>query len=109
MKARNSDSGGKAARRRDAYKNAPAIEWISDLSGKTARLTSIGGRSLLVENHRGIIEFSDACIRLATGCGAIEVRGNNLSIHEMRKDALIIRGEIRHMELPCAASNAHEP
>lgn len=108
MKSGASTPGKKLIRRRDAHKNAPAIEWLSDLSGKTARLTSIGGRSLLVENHRGILEFSDECIRLSSGCGAIEVRGRNLSINEMRRDALIIRGEIRHMELPCPAGGDDE-
>ena len=108
MKAGTSTTGKKIFRRRDAHKDAPAMEWFSDLSGKTARLTSIGGRSLLVENHRGILEFSDTCIRLASGCGTIEVRGKNLSINEMRRDALIIRGEIRQMELPSPAGGNDE-
>mgnify|MGYP003307067709 CR=1 FL=1 len=41
-------------------------------------------------------------------CGMIEVRGKNLSIHEMRRDALMIRGEIRQMELPCPAGGDDE-
>ena len=31
--------------------SAPALEWICDLSGQAARVTTIGNRALLVENH----------------------------------------------------------
>lgn len=88
-------------------KDAPAIEWLRDISGKTARITCMGGRTLLVENHRGVIEFSAGLIRLTTGCGTICVCGDDLSIHEMRRDALVIRGMIRHVEMPCAAPADH--
>ena len=82
-------------------KGAPALEWFCDLSGKTARITSIGNRALLVENHRGILEYRQDRVILATGCGSVCVEGDELLLSEVRRDALIIRGEIRHVNLPC--------
>ncbi|MBQ3575348.1 MAG: YabP/YqfC family sporulation protein [Clostridia bacterium] len=81
--------------------NSPALEWLNDLSGKTARITSIGGRSLLVENHCGIEKYSAECVCLKTRCGIIKAEGANLTLREVRKGALIISGDIRHVELPC--------
>ena len=95
--------------RRGPRPSSPALEWLSDLSGKTARITSIGGHSLLVENHCGILEFTQEKISLATRCGAIEVAGSGLSLSEVRRDALVIRGEIRHVDLPCGEACRHEP
>lgn len=94
--------------RRLSRTDAPALEWISDLTGKTARITSIGSRMLMVENHRGILVYESERILLATRCGAIEIIGAGLSLSEVRSDALIVRGEIRHVELPCGEDSRHE-
>lgn len=82
-------------------RDAPALEWLCDLSGRAARITSIGNRALLVENHRGILEFQQDRIALATGCGSVLVEGEQLLLSEVRRDTLIIRGEIRQVKLPC--------
>lgn len=86
----------------------PALEWICDLSGKTARITSIGSRMLLVENHCGICRFSQDQIILGSHCGCIEVLGSGLSLEEVRRDALVIRGSIRDVKLPCNEGGPHE-
>lgn len=95
--------------RRKARPAPPALEWLSDLSGRTARITSIGGRALLVENHCGILEFTDERVSLATRCGTIDVEGSDLTLTDVRRDALVIRGEIRHVNLPCGEVCRHEP
>ncbi len=87
---------------------APALEWFCDLSGRTARITSIGNRSLLVENHCGIIEFGEEKILLSTRCGNIEVVGNGLYLSEVRRDALVIQGNISDVKLPGSEAERHE-
>ena len=79
----------------------PALEWLNDLSGKTARITSVGSRSLMVENYTGIEKYHSDCVCLKTRCGIIKVEGTDLSLSEVRKGALIISGDIRHVDLPC--------
>lgn len=81
-------------------RSVPALDWLCDLSGKTARITSLGNRSMLVENHRGLLEFTDERIRLSTDCGEVEVVGSGLSLGDVRRDALIIRGSIHDVKLP---------
>ena len=90
-----------------ARRGAPALDWICDLSGKTARITSIGNRSLLVENHCGILEFTAEQITLATRCGSVVVVGDGLSLSQVRRDALVIDGNIRDVKLPCPEAD-HE-
>jgi len=95
-------------RKPSARPDAPALEWLSDLSGKTARITSVGSRMLMVENHRGILLYESGRVMLASGCGVIEIAGEKLSLCEVRRDALIVRGEIRHVNLPCGKESRHE-
>ena len=79
---------------------ADALTWPEDLSGRCARLTAIGNRRLLVENHKGILELTDACVRLDTGRGAITICGRDLSLCDARRDSVIIRGRIDRVDLP---------
>lgn len=90
-------------------RSMPALDWLCDLSGKTARITSLGNRSLLVENHRGILAFASDCIVLATACGNAQVVGAGLSLREVRRDTLIIQGSIHDVKLPHGEADDHEP
>lgn len=87
--------------RRKRRNTSPALEWLEDISGKAARTTAIGSRKLLVENHTGILSFSQERIRLNTGCGPLEIEGSDLSLQDVRPGALIVHGEIHRVELPC--------
>ncbi|MBQ8108818.1 MAG: YabP/YqfC family sporulation protein [Clostridia bacterium] len=84
---------------------APALEWAEDVSGRCARTTAIGNKRLLVENHRGILAFSDDLVRLATAGGDLCVTGRHLTLQDVRQGALIIHGSIRRLELPCAGGD----
>ena len=97
----------KSVKARRGGAGAPALDWLCDLSGRTARITSIGNRSLLVENHCGILEFTAERIALATRCGSVVVVGAGLSLSQVRRDALVIDGSIRDVRLPCAEAD-HE-
>lgn len=89
-------------------RSTPALDWLCDLSGRTARITSLGNRSLLVENHRGILDFTSERILLATVCGEVEIVGSDLNLSDVRRDALIIQGSIRDVKLPQAEVGSHE-
>lgn len=82
-----------------------ALVWSQDLAGRRARVTAIGSNRLLVENHTGLMELTDCRVRLNTGCGPLTVLGRDLSLCEARQNALIIRGSILNIELPCEGSD----
>ena len=81
--------------------DAPALEWLQDVSGCCPRITAIGSHSLLVENHTGLLMFTDSQIRLGSHAGAVCVLGSGLSLSDVRQGALIIHGNIHRVELPC--------
>jgi len=84
----------------------PAMEWAEDLSGGCARATAVGSRSLLVENITGILEFTAQRVRLDTRRGPLCVTGEGLTLCDVRRGALTVRGEIRRVELPCPEGGA---
>lgn len=81
-------------------RSVPALEWVSEVSGRAVRATAVGSRRILIENHTGIQDFSDTSVTLSTASGALCVRGSGLSLCEVRENALIVRGAIRQVDLP---------
>lgn len=84
----------------------PALEWAEDAAGLCPRVTTIGSDSLLVENHTGLLSFTASRILLNSRSGPLCVTGNGLSLGCVRSGALIVRGEIRRVELPCRGGDA---
>ena len=86
--------------RKPGHPGAPALEWISDVTGRSPRATAIGSRRILIENHTGVQDFSCELVRLSTANGPLCVHGRDLSLCEVRENALIVHGCIRRVDLP---------
>lgn len=61
-------------------------------------LTVEGGGSLLLERHRGVIEYSDTRVVLATGLYTLRITGENLTMTAMDAQAVRLRGRIDALE-----------
>lgn len=57
-------------------------------------ITITGKQELLIENHRGIIEYTDHLIRVQTKNGQVRITGNQLRIIYYTNDELKISGQI---------------
>ncbi len=62
------------------------------------RLTVVGCRSAVVEQHRGLLLYSPEQIEIEGGRVRLRVRGEGLQLHAMDRDVLLIRGEIVSVE-----------
>lgn len=58
-----------------------------------------GKRSACIENHCGIIEYTDSLVRIAVKRGNVAVIGSRLEIARMTKRIVEIRGNIQRLEL----------
>ena len=63
------------------------------------RLTLTGDRELLVEQHRGLTRYSAEEIVIALQHGRVRLTGQNLRLVAMDKEAVLIAGEIKGLEL----------
>lgn len=71
---------------------------LAELSGKRPRVEILGIEQVLVENHRGILEYDDGVIRVR--CAGCEVRiiGSNLQLVTLSAEELAVRGTIASVE-----------
>lgn len=61
-------------------------------------LTITGQQDLVIENHRGIIEYTNVLIRIKTKNRQIKITGNSLKIIYYTNDELKITGYINTVE-----------
>ena len=57
-------------------------------------LTVTGQMELHVENYRGILEYTDALIRVKTKIGQIKIEGADLQIEYYTNDEMKVTGQI---------------
>jgi len=62
------------------------------------KITILGNNRLIVENHRGIIEFTPQRIRINTPIGILNVCGNDMHINYIIPEEIMLEGDIAIVE-----------
>ncbi len=70
------------------------IKLPSDILAGAPLLSMVGQRQLFIENYKGIIEYTEECIRVQTKIGRIHVEGKRLNIEYYTVDDMKITGYI---------------
>lgn len=64
------------------------------------RLVLNGRERLVIENHRGLTEYSDRMVRVRTAQGEIGVIGEDLNLTLIAREEIWVEGRISRIELP---------
>ncbi len=67
---------------------------VDDLAPQLARIEIIGDKRVLVENHKGILEYGDTCMRINCGTMMIHIMGHNLTLRALSLSELAVTGKI---------------
>lgn len=73
---------------------ARILDIPKDITMDLPRLTMVGNVQLHVENHRGVLDFTEEYLRLALSKGTLEVRGKDLSIRTIMTEEVMVVGAI---------------
>ena len=71
-----------------------AFELPKDIVLDVSKVILIGNSQITIENHKGIIEYSEDVIRVNIGNGIIRLSGKNLGIKTILQEEITIAGEI---------------
>ena len=63
-----------------------------DVSMGMSIIRIIGHQELYIENYRGILEYTDTCLRILTKMGQINISGSKLEIAYYTNDEMKIVG-----------------
>ena len=73
------------------------LELPKDLVLDLPRMTLVGNVQLTLENHRGVILYTDTHIRIAVARGEIVIAGKKLTLRSILSDEIIVDGTIRNV------------
>ena len=65
-----------------------------DAAAGLPRVTLSGDRQVLVENHRGLLEYSGERVELAGGRLRVRIRGQGLYLRAMDPEIILVAGQI---------------
>ncbi len=70
------------------------FELPKDLVLDLPRITLVGNVQLTLENHRGVVLYTDTHVRVAVSRGEVVISGQKLTLRSILPDEIIIDGTI---------------
>lgn len=69
-----------------------------DVAMDLPRVSVCGDREIFIENHKGLLEYTDTDIRIKMRDGIIHISGDGLRIIVMEYERMVIDGRFRCVE-----------
>ncbi|VBB06086.1 sporulation protein yabp/yqfc [Lucifera butyrica] len=70
------------------------LEIPEDIVLDLPRITMLGNKQLLIENHKGIIEYTSSLVRVKLSQGELIVNGSELMLGNLQIEQILIEGLI---------------
>ena len=76
---------------------AESFSMPKDVMMDLPRVSICGDREIYIENHKGLLEYSDTIIRIKMNDGIINISGTGLRIIVMEQERMIINGDLEQI------------
>ncbi|MFC4558854.1 sporulation protein YqfC [Virgibacillus kekensis] len=70
----------------------------SDVMLELPRITMIGQIHVYIENHKGLIVYSDKELKLRTNKGYVQILGSSFVLKMMLPEEILLEGSIREVK-----------
>lgn len=77
---------------------ADMLELPRDIIMDLPRMVLTGDRRLVVENHKGVIEYTSTLLRLNTAKGELRIKGSALVLVSILREEVWVEGCIHQVE-----------
>lgn len=71
------------------------VDLPKDLVLNLPRITLVGDLQLVIENHRGLLDFDGTEVQIALERGTLCIKGTNLTLRSIRVDEIVVDGTIQ--------------
>lgn len=76
-----------------------ALELPKEITLNLPKVTMVGSTQIRIENHKGIIEYSESKIRINSKIGVIIITGKNLFIRNIIKEEVVLEGKLESVQI----------
>lgn len=77
---------------------AEILELPKDIILDLPKIIMVGNLQIYIENHKGILEYTNNRIRINTKNGVLRIIGKNLMLKNIITEEIVIVGEINQVE-----------
>ena len=77
---------------------ADTVDISKDIILDTSLIKMTGSKEVIIENYKGILEYTSSCIRIKTNPQKIKISGTSLEIGTITDEMLYIFGNIASIE-----------
>ncbi len=63
------------------------------------KLTLLNGKELLIEGHKGVLEYLENSLTVRIRGGKLSVQGESVIIDEINEEELLVKGKIDKIEV----------
>ena len=92
------ERGDSPRRSRPIERARDAFDLPGEVIGDLPRITVTGGQRVVVENHKGLMDYGPNSIVIAGGKVTLKLTGADLELRAMRAEELLITGDVFHLE-----------
>lgn len=76
------------------------LELPAEIAAGLPKMEMTGTAEFSMEPHKGLLEYEQERISVASSVGTVTILGNGLTIRLMNQERITVVGEIRAVELP---------
>ncbi len=69
-----------------------------DITLNLPRISMTGNNQMLIENHKGVIEYTPERIRINSTIGVIRLQGTEMNLRNIAADDIMVTGGIKSIE-----------
>lgn len=74
------------------------FELPKDIMLNLPKITMIGDGQMVIENHRGVIEYTPERARINSTIGVIRITGEHMNLKNIAEDDIFVSGKIKIVE-----------
>jgi len=89
--------GWRDVRRKVRRTMAEVLEIPGEIALDLPKIILVGNVQVIIENHRGIVQYTSESIRVIVPAGEVTVRGQDLVLRNILPDELCIEGVIEQL------------
>jgi len=91
-------SGMQSRKRGRLQRLAGLLEIPQDIVMDLPRITMLGNKQLLIENHKGIIEYTPSMIRIKLNQGELVIGGTDLTLGNLQIEQILVEGTVGELK-----------
>jgi sporulation protein YqfC len=77
---------------------AGLLDIPQDIVMDLPRITMLGNKQLLIENHKGIIEYTPSIVRIKLSQGELMIYGEALTLGNLQAEQILVEGVVQEVK-----------